>query len=107
MKDELIKLEDINIFEFNKTKHVRVFINGEFYGYTDNPVYISDLIKLNRSNGNINIYTSVELDIMNQNIIIYTDSGRCTRPLLKVVDDKLVLEKCLDKLKDLYHGIVY
>ena len=106
MKDELIKLNDINIFEFNKTKHVRVFINGELYGYTDNPVYITNLIKLNRSNGNINIYTSVELDIMNQNINIYTDSGRCTRPLLKVVDDKLVLEKCLDKLKDL-HGIVY
>lgn len=98
LKDELINLDDINIFEFNKTKHVRVFVNGELYGYTGNPIYVTNLIKLNRSNGNINIYTSVELDIMNQNIIIYTDSGRCTRPMLKVVDDSLVLEKYLDKL---------
>ena len=101
LNDELIKLDHINIFEFNKTKHVRVIINGELIGYTDNPLHVNNLIKLNRSNGNINIYTSVELDIMNQNIIIYTDSGRCTRPLLKVVDDCLVLEKYLDKLKDL------
>ena len=101
LKDKLIKLDDINIFEFNKSNHVRVFVNGELYGYADNPVYITDLIKFNRSNGNINIYTSIELDIMNQNIIIYTDSGRCTRPLLKVNNDYLVLEKYLDKLNSL------
>ena len=38
---------------------------------------------------------------MNQNIIIYTDSGRCTRPLLKVENNSLVLEKYVDKLKDI------
>ena len=101
LKNDIIKLEDIELFTFNKTEHVRIFINGELYGYTNKPIYIYELLKLNRSNGNINIYTSFELDIMNQNIIIYTDAGRCTRPLLKVVNNNLVIDKYLDKLKEL------
>jgi DNA-directed RNA polymerase II subunit RPB2 len=101
LKDNLINIEDINVFTFKKTNHIRVFINGELMGYTDNPKNITELLKFNRSNGNINIYTSFEVDIMNQNIIIYTDSGRCTRPLLKVENNSLVLEKYVDKLKDI------
>jgi DNA-directed RNA polymerase II subunit RPB2 len=101
LENELIKIDSIDVFKFNKTNHIKVFVNGELYGYTDNPIYIVDLLKLNRSNGNINIYTSIELDIINQNIIIFTDSGRCTRPLLKVKNESLVLEKYLDKLKSL------
>jgi len=101
LNNQIIKLEDIELFTFNKTEHVRIFINGELYGYTNKPIYIYELLKLNRSNGNIIIYTSIELDIMNQNIIIYTDAGRCTRPLLKVVNNNLVIDKYLDKLKEL------
>ena len=81
--EHIIKPETINIYEFNKTKHVRVFINGELHGYSNDPINLLNLLKLNSSNGNINIYTSFELDIMNQNLFIYTDSGRCTRPLFK------------------------
>ena len=101
LNDLLIKVDDIDIYVFNKSNYVRVFINGQLMGYSDDPVHVTDMLKLNRSNGNINIYTSIELDIMNQNIIVYTDAGRCTRPLLKVTNNSLVVEKYLDKLKDL------
>ena len=98
LTDLLVKLDDIDIYSFNKSDYVRIFINGQLMGYSDDPCNITNLLKLNRSNGTINIYTSIELDIHNQNIIIYTDAGRCTRPLLKVKNNTLVIESYLDRL---------
>jgi DNA-directed RNA polymerase II subunit RPB2 len=100
LNDIIIKIDDIELFKFNKTKYLKVFINGGLFGYTDKLDYIANLLKHNRSNGNINIYTSFEFDIINQNIFIYTDGGRCTRPLLKVENNSLIIEKYLNKIKD-------
>jgi DNA-directed RNA polymerase II subunit RPB2 len=99
--DHVIKPDTINIYSFNKTNHIRVFINGELQGYSSEPIDLLQLLKQSRSNSNINIYTSFELDIMNQNLFIYTDSGRCIRPLFKIVNNELVVNKYKNKLKSL------
>ena len=97
--DHLIKPNTINIYTFNKTNHIRIFINGELHGYSSKPIDLLNLLKQNRSNGNINIYTSFELDIMNQNLSIYTDEGRCIRPLFKITNNELPINKFKNKIK--------
>ena len=101
LNDRIINIDSIDLYQFNKSAHVRVLINGELFGYTDKPLDIMNLLKENRSNGNIHIYTSFELDVMGQIINIFTDEGRCTRPLLKVQDDSLVISKYTDKISNL------
>ena len=97
----IITPSEIDIFKFNKSEHIVVFINGELMGYVNDPMKTMNTLKDNRSNGNISIYTSFELDIMNQVLSIYTDGGRCIRPLFKVTNDELVINNYLNSIKDL------
>ena len=101
LKDHLLRLKYIDLFECNKSEYIKVFVNGEWLGFVEDPTSIMNLLKENRSNGTISIYVSFQLDIMNQSIFIYTDSGRCTRPLFKIKSNQLVIEqymKCLSTL---------
>ena len=50
-----------------------------------------NFIKEGRSTGLIPDEISVVRDIVQREIKIYTDSGRCMRPLFKVEDNKLRL----------------
>ena len=36
---------------------------------------------------------------MNQNLSIYTDAGRCIRPLFKITNNELVINKFKNKIK--------
>ena len=82
---------------FNVTK---IFINGNIYFITNEPEKIINYFKQNRRSGIINIYSSINW-IINDNIIeIYTDSGRCTRPLYILDNNKLRISKNeINKLK--------
>ena len=93
INNEIIKIKDINIFEFNKNDYIKVFVNGDILGFTNNPEKILEDIKFNRSNGIIHIHTSVSWDIQNNIIQIWCDEGRLIRPLLKVRDRKLIYNK--------------
>jgi DNA-directed RNA polymerase II subunit RPB2 len=91
--DKIIKIKDIIIYEFNKNDYVKVFVNGDILGFTNNPENILEDIKFNRSNGIIHIHTSVSWDIQNNFIQIWSDEGRLIRPLLKVKDNNLIYNK--------------
>ena len=52
-------------------------------------------------NGNINMYSSFEYDVMRQSICIHTDAGRCIRPLLRVENGGVVVAKYLDKIQQI------
>lgn len=93
-----IKLDSINIYEFNKNSHTKIFINGELYGFVNNPDNIVKLLKESRSNGLISIYTSISWNILESYIYIFTDSGRYTRPLLKISEGRSIISKYIDKL---------
>lgn len=73
---------------------VKVFINGAWIGITKNePLHLYLLLKDMKCKGIINIYTSIVFDYLTQEIRVCNDSGRVTRPLLRVKDRQLLLTK--------------
>ena len=81
---------------FNK---VKVFVNGCWLGNAENPVELYYSLKEKKYKGIINIYTSITFDIKRKEIRVCSDAGRLTRPVLRVLDNKLVLTKTdTDKL---------
>ena len=101
LKDQLIDFNHIDIDEFNKTMYTKLIINGDWIGFCEYPDKIMKLLKSKRSSSCINIYTSFHWDIMDHSIFIFTDAGRCIRPLFKVKDNELVINKYIDSLKDI------
>jgi len=75
---------------FNK---VKVFINGCWVGISDEPLSLYTMLKTMKHKGIINIYTSIVFDYKLQEIRICNDSGRVTRPLLRVKDKNILLTK--------------
>jgi len=80
---------------------VKVFINGAWVGITDHPndLYLS--LKEKKYKGIINIYTSIVFNYRMKEIRVCNDSGRLTRPLLRVKNDNIILTKSIvEKLKN-------
>jgi len=79
---------------------VKVFINGCWTGISEDPESLYILLKEMKYKGIINIYTSIIFDYRLQEIRICNDSGRFTRPLLRVKDRNIVItDKIIDDLK--------
>jgi DNA-directed RNA polymerase II subunit RPB2 len=73
---------------------VKVFINGSWVGITKtDPLQLYLLLKDMKCKGIINIYTSVIFDYLTQEIRVCNDSGRVTRPLLRVKNKQLLITK--------------
>ena len=78
---------------------VKVFINGSWVGITETPVELFTMLKEMKCKGIINIYTSIIFDYKLCEIRVCNDSGRVTRPLLRVKDKNILLtQKILDDL---------
>ena len=100
MKTE--KIENLDIEDIiSKTK---IFINGDWHYTTKYPLEITHKFKNLRRQGIINIYNSIVWKI-NENVIeIYTDAGRCSRPLYILNDNKFRIDKIL--INKLEKGII-
>ena len=96
----IIKLKDIKIYTFNKSDYVKVFVNGDYLGFTGNPEKIMEDFKIKRSEGVIHYQTSSFWNIPENYIMIWSDEGRLIRPLLKVKDNKLKFNDEINKLLD-------
>ena len=66
-----------------------MFINGAWIGISEEPVKFYNDIKEMKHAGIINIYTSIIFDYRYKEIRICNDSGRLTRPLIKVNKNKM------------------
>ena len=75
---------------FNK---VKVFVNGAWLGITDTPMELYKEMKEKKYKGIINIYTSIVFDFKLLEIRICNDGGRLTRPVLKVRNNKAIINK--------------
>ena len=62
----------------NSTK---IFVNGIWIGVIDNPIETISTIKMFRRNGLIPAFTSISFNYESNEIFIYTDSGRLSRPI--------------------------
>jgi DNA-directed RNA polymerase II subunit RPB2 len=61
--------------------HIKIFVNGDFYGITKEPDVLVPKLRSLRRQGIINIYTSIFWHHSNKEIYINTDGGRLSRPL--------------------------
>jgi len=81
---EMLLLEECSMDLISKT--TKVFLNGAWVGICMNPIEFVNTIKLHRRNNIIYIYTSVLFDIKRNEIQIWVDAGRPTRPLFYIQD---------------------
>ncbi len=80
---------------------IKVFVNGTWLGNAKDPVSLYNGLKEKKYKGIINIYTSIVFNIQNKEIRVCNDAGRLTRPVLRVVDSKLLItKKHIDMLKN-------
>uniref|UniRef100_A0A6C0KQY1 DNA-directed RNA polymerase n=1 Tax=viral metagenome TaxID=1070528 RepID=A0A6C0KQY1_9ZZZZ len=80
---------------------VKVFINGSWIGISDDAYNLYVSLKEKKYKGIINIYTSIIFDYKLQEIRICNDSGRVTRPLLRVKNNNILLSnKIISDLKN-------
>lgn len=76
---------------------IYIFINGELTGFADDetaPKIYQDLI-VKKRHGEISIYTSLKWRVEYDEILIFTDGGRYTRPLF-IVEDGVILAENRD-----------
>ena len=100
INEYIITFDKIHIYDFNKLKYVRVFVNGDWIGFTETPKEIINIVKSKRKIGCINIHTSINWNIQEQYIYIFSDSGRPLRPLIIIKDGKpLFNEKIRERLQ--------
>jgi len=78
-------------------KKVKVFINGAWVGITNEPQELYLMLKDKKYKGIINIYTSIIFDYKMKEIRVCNDSGRLTRPLLRVKDKNILITNSLIK----------
>ena len=74
---------------------VKVFINGAWIGISNNPAELFKMLKDMKYSGVINIYTSIVFDYKLNEIRVCNDSGRLTRPILRVKDNNLLITKSI------------
>ena len=91
VREEITEIDLLNNHDlFNG---VKVFINGAWIGNAKEPELLYSHLKEKKYKGIINIYTSIIFDYANKEIRVCNDAGRLTRPVLRVKDNKLLLNK--------------
>uniref|UniRef100_A0A6C0C732 DNA-directed RNA polymerase n=1 Tax=viral metagenome TaxID=1070528 RepID=A0A6C0C732_9ZZZZ len=89
----IITFNEFNIYRMDKNNFIKIFINGEWIGFTSNYRYLINDFKYYRNMGLIHIHSSISMNNINRIIYIFTDGGRVIRPLLKVKHNKLIYNK--------------
>ena len=84
-------IDSAEITPFDMYEKVKVFINGAWVGITDSPYELYLMLKDKKYKGIINIYTSITFDYKLREIRVCNDSGRLTRPLLRVKGKSILL----------------
>jgi DNA-directed RNA polymerase II subunit RPB2 len=71
--------------------NTKVIINGDWMGVYNEPYNLVTKLHILRRNGKLNKYISISWNIDMNEINIFTDSGRCTRPLYIVKNNNILL----------------
>jgi len=87
----IIHIDDENSKSLDFYQKVKVFINGAWVGITINPQELYLNLKDKKYKGIINIYTSIVFDYKMKEIRVCNDSGRLSRPVLRVKDKNILI----------------
>jgi|TARA_Y100000992_G_C21273979_1_gene498761 DNA-directed RNA polymerase II subunit RPB2 len=99
LKDEIEPIEKLQPNDL--WEQVKVFVNGSWIGIAKDPLLLFKNLKDKKLSGIINIYTSIIFDYKNKEIKICNDAGRLTRPVLRVDNNKLIVNSnIIQQLKD-------
>jgi len=94
VKPFIVAVDNVTIPSVLNQK-VKVFINGCWVGITDQPMELYNDMKEKKYSGIINIYTSIIFDINNKEIRVCNDGGRLTRPVLRVKNNKALIDNSI------------
>jgi DNA-directed RNA polymerase subunit B len=95
------ELKTMDIYDVTKEEASgRVYLNGDFIGYHDDPAILTDTVKNLRRSGKLSNEVNVKYDSNTNEVIINCDRGRLRRPLFVASDGKTVMnEEMLEKLR--------
>ena len=79
--DKRVKFEEIS-------QYGKVFVNGKWLGLHENLSSLCSKLRTLKRMAVINPYTSISWNMYSNELCVYTDGGRCTRPLLIVDSQK-------------------
>lgn len=88
---KIVKIDDEEVNPTFMYDKVKVFINGCWIGITLHAEELYNELKEMKFKGIINIYTSIVFDYKLQEIRVCNDSGRITRPVLRVKNNNILL----------------
>ena len=71
----------------------KIFINGNWIGIIDTPIELVNMLKLYRRNGIIPSYTSITFNYQHNEVYIYTDAGRLSRPIYYIDNNKFSYDR--------------
>lgn len=91
LKKELTDLRDVPTDEISK--YTKVFLNGDWLGLTKDPVRLENLLRKNKLNGTFEPTTGIAYDIFSREIKVYCDSGRMYRPVMRVENNIVKLQR--------------
>jgi DNA-directed RNA polymerase II subunit RPB2 len=79
----------------------RIVVNGDLIGTHADPLFLYNELKTMKRKGVINIFTSIVWNILEKEIAICTEGGRCVRPLYIVDNNALEIPtELVEKIKD-------
>lgn len=88
---EIVQIGDPSLTPEVMYGKAKVFINGAWVGISLNPLDLYHSLKDKKHKGILNVYTSIVFDYKMLEIRVCNDSGRLTRPLLRVKDKNILL----------------
>lgn len=80
-------------------KGTKVLINSNWIGVHFDAPHLYKVMKLLKRNSFIDMYTSISWDIVNNEINILTEAGRCCRPVYVVENGKLLIQNVIADVK--------
>ena len=97
---QITSIDSDNLSTKDMYQKAKVFINGAWVGISDSPQELFLMLKDKKHKGIINIYTSIVFDYKMREIRVCNDSGRLTRPLLRIKNNNiLITDSIIEKLK--------
>ena len=88
--DFLKNFKDLEVEDIDKTK---IFVNGDWIGITENSIELFNLLKFHKKKGSINVYSSISYNNILNELYVFTDGGRCSRPLFVINNKKSTITK--------------
>lgn len=70
---------------------VKVLVNGCWIGMAKDPINCYSDLKSKKYQGVLHVYTSIVFDYRNRELKICNDAGRVTRPVLRVIENNIIL----------------